>query len=157
MLLSDVTCATCLTTDAADDSALLPHQAWLLKAVALELKLTSANKQRSHAQRLMTLLLDDNPAVNQRAPDGVYEPDYSTFDNEFSLYTSQTGGAGGGGGAQGLLANQSRRKILALLDSIDFAQVSRATSRRSTNEVTALVSHTANVLKCSHVQLRDVW
>ena len=126
-----------MTTDAADDSALLPHQAWLLKAVALELKLTSANKQRSHAQRLMTLLLDDNPAVNQRAPDGVYEPDYSAYDNDFSLYTSQTGAAAGGGGAQGLMANQSRRKILALLDSIDFAQVSHSTSRRS---VTRLVT-----------------
>ena len=52
-------------TQQVGECAFLAHQSWLLKAVALELKLNAANKQRSHAQRLLTLLLDDNPASNQ--------------------------------------------------------------------------------------------
>ena len=109
-----------ISAEKCDAGALLPQQSWLLKAVALELKLTSSNKQRSHAQRLMTLLLDDNPAVNQRAPDGVYEPEFSAYD-DFSLYTSQT--QSNTTTAQGIMTRQARRKILAVLDSIDFAQV----------------------------------
>ena len=48
------------------DSLLLSQQSWLLKSVALELKLTSSNRQRSHTQRLMNLLLDDNPQAQQK-------------------------------------------------------------------------------------------
>ena len=52
-------------TQEVREGCFLVHQSWLLKAVALELKLNAANKQRSHAQRLLTLLLDDNPAPKQ--------------------------------------------------------------------------------------------
>lgn len=36
------------------------HQSWLLKTVGIELRITSLNRQRSHTQRLMRLLLDDS-------------------------------------------------------------------------------------------------
>ena len=36
------------------------QQAWLVKAVVIELRLTSLNRQRSHTDRLMSLFLDDN-------------------------------------------------------------------------------------------------
>ena len=35
------------------------HQSWLLKTVAIELRVTTLNRQRSHTQRLMKLILDD--------------------------------------------------------------------------------------------------
>jgi len=38
----------------------LMQQAWLMKAVVIELRVTSLNRQRSHTERLMALLLDDS-------------------------------------------------------------------------------------------------
>ena len=35
------------------------HQSWLLKTTAIELRVTTLNRQRSHTQRLMKLILDD--------------------------------------------------------------------------------------------------
>jgi len=37
----------------------MKHQSWLLKTVAVELRVTSLNRQRSHTHRLIKLLLDD--------------------------------------------------------------------------------------------------
>lgn len=34
---------------------------WLMKTAAIELRVTSLNRQRSHTQRLVSLLLDDQP------------------------------------------------------------------------------------------------
>ena len=50
----------------ATEQLLLSQQSWLLKAVATELRLTSVNRQRSHTQRLVQLLLDDNPSTQGR-------------------------------------------------------------------------------------------
>ncbi|KAK3098344.1 hypothetical protein FSP39_018633 [Pinctada imbricata] len=40
-------------------SSITSSQSWLMKVVSIELRLTSLNRQRSHTQRLMRLLLDD--------------------------------------------------------------------------------------------------
>ena len=37
----------------------LMQQAWLMKAIVIELRVTSLNRQRSHTERLLALLLDD--------------------------------------------------------------------------------------------------
>ena len=42
------------------ESSVVSHQSWLLKTVAIELRLTSLNRQRSHCQRLIRLLLGDD-------------------------------------------------------------------------------------------------
>lgn len=39
--------------------SVMNHQSWLLKTVAIELRVTSLNRQRSHTHRLIKLLLDD--------------------------------------------------------------------------------------------------
>ncbi|MGH0127994.1 UNVERIFIED_CONTAM: hypothetical protein FKN15_028574 [Acipenser sinensis] len=39
----------------------LNQMSWLMKTAAIELRLTSLNRQRSHTQRLLHLLLDDQP------------------------------------------------------------------------------------------------
>jgi len=36
------------------------QQTWLMKSVVIELRVTSLNRQRSHTERLMALLLDDS-------------------------------------------------------------------------------------------------
>lgn len=38
---------------------------WLMKTAAIELRVTSLNRQRSHTQRLINLLLDDQPQSQQ--------------------------------------------------------------------------------------------
>jgi len=38
----------------------LRQQAWLMQAVVVELRVTSLNRQRSHTERLMALMLDDS-------------------------------------------------------------------------------------------------
>ncbi len=59
-------CITCCNNStaaktAATENTLLSQQSWLLKCVAIELRTLAVNRQRSHTQRLITLLLDDNP------------------------------------------------------------------------------------------------
>lgn len=44
-----------------DQIAALSQMSWLMKTAAIELRLTSLNRQRSHTQRLVNLLLDDQP------------------------------------------------------------------------------------------------
>ena len=41
-------------------------QSWLLRCVAVELRVTSLGKQRSHLQRLITLLAEDAPLLSSR-------------------------------------------------------------------------------------------
>ncbi|KAF3854550.1 hypothetical protein F7725_022605 [Dissostichus mawsoni] len=62
--------------------AALSQMSWLMKTAAIELRVTSLNRQRSHTQRLVSLLLDDQP------------------------HTQRT----------------VRRKLLSVLDAIDFSQ-----------------------------------
>ena len=45
---------------AGAESVSLMQQMWLMKAVVIELRVTSLNRQRSHTERLMALLLDDS-------------------------------------------------------------------------------------------------
>ena len=42
------------------ESVSLMQQAWLMRAIVIELRVTSLNRQRSHTERLMALLLDDS-------------------------------------------------------------------------------------------------
>jgi len=49
------------------DRASLMQQAWLMKAVAIELRVTAINRQRSHTERLMALLLDDSSHLQSTA------------------------------------------------------------------------------------------
>ena len=41
----------------------LNQQSWLLRAIATEIRLTAVNRQRSHLQRLLRLLLEDSPSL----------------------------------------------------------------------------------------------
>jgi len=41
--------------------AALSQMSWLMKTAAIELRVTSLNRQRSHTQHLVSLLLDDQP------------------------------------------------------------------------------------------------
>lgn len=40
---------------------MLNQMSWLMKTASIELRVTSLNRQRSHTQRLLHLLLDDMP------------------------------------------------------------------------------------------------
>ena len=53
-----------------EDRHTLLSQSWLLKTVAIELRMTALNRQRSHTQRLLNLLLEgstDEPQKGERA------------------------------------------------------------------------------------------
>ena len=80
----------------------LNQQSWLLKSVATELRLTAQSRQRSHVQRLLSLLLTE-PLVfyPQRSSELVIDP----LDDDRSRSTM---------GSKGI------RKISEILDSIDF-------------------------------------
>ena len=51
----------------ATDNSLLNQQSWLLKCIAIELRTLGVNRQRSHTQRLINLLLDDNPNPSHKS------------------------------------------------------------------------------------------
>ncbi|CAM4580827.1 unnamed protein product [Leuciscus chuanchicus] len=63
-----------------NEIAALSQMSWLMKTTAIELRVTSLNRQRSHTQRLLNLLLDDQPHTLHT---GMYE-----F-AEFLMMTSQ--------------------------------------------------------------------
>ncbi|XP_017831104.2 nuclear pore complex protein Nup205 isoform X1 [Callithrix jacchus] len=87
--------------------SMLNQMSWLMKTASIELRVTSLNRQRSHTQRLLHLLLDDMP-VKPYSADG----EGGTEDENRSV--------------SGFLhfdtATKVRRKILSILDSIDFSQ-----------------------------------
>ncbi|XP_078527802.1 nuclear pore complex protein Nup205 isoform X2 [Lissotriton helveticus] len=85
----------------------LNQMSWLMKTASIELRVTSLNRQRSHTQRLLQLILDDMPMR-------LYSSDGEGGIEEESRSVS------------GLIhfdtATKVRRKILSILDSIDFSQ-----------------------------------
>ena len=97
------------------ENLLLSQQQWLMKAAAIELRLTASNNQRSHTQRLVNLLLQDMvkpPGLKSEVP---LESDLSYFDidsigrgESHILRAPQPSGG------------QNRRKILSILDCLSF-------------------------------------
>ncbi|KAL8613661.1 hypothetical protein ACOMHN_029753 [Nucella lapillus] len=91
-----------------------PHQSWLLKTVAIELRLTSLNRQRSHCQRLIRLLLgddDDDEQTQVLRPMGLDEGDAPGWDSDQSRLAPSSAFAG----------KQLRSKLLSLLDTVSFS------------------------------------
>ncbi|CAG2236945.1 NUP192 [Mytilus edulis] len=75
------------------------HQSWLLRTVAIELRMTTLNRQRSHTQRLMKLLLDDHiddpeqgilPGIDETVDTGFDKfSDTSYFQSSFHSHTTK--------------------------------------------------------------------
>ena len=63
----DTACMVVVVFLTGSDRASLMQQAWLMKAVAIELRVTAINRQRSHTERLMALLLDDSSHLQSTA------------------------------------------------------------------------------------------
>ena len=84
--------------------ALVHQQAWFLKSLAIELRLTSLNHQRSHAQRIVNLLL--NEPTNQMVELGHVTNPLGSDTNELKSDFDYL--------------HEKKRKVLVLLDTIDF-------------------------------------
>uniref|UniRef100_A0A665UFL1 Nucleoporin 205 n=1 Tax=Echeneis naucrates TaxID=173247 RepID=A0A665UFL1_ECHNA len=80
---------------------------WLMKTAAIELRVTSLNRQRSHTQRLVSLLLDDQPHT-QHTADGESGMEEETRSVSGFLHFDTV--------------SKVRRKLLSVLDAIDFSQ-----------------------------------
>ncbi|XP_034032952.1 nuclear pore complex protein Nup205 isoform X2 [Thalassophryne amazonica] len=87
--------------------AALSQMSWLMKTAAIELRVTSLNRQRSHAQRLVSLLLDDQPHT-QHTVDGESGMEDETRTVIGFLHFDTV--------------SKVRRKLLSVLDAIDFSQ-----------------------------------
>ena len=81
--------------------ALLQEEAWLIKTQAVELRMTTLNHQRSHAQRIINLLLNE-PTNEDADPDHM--TDYGDQRSDFDFL------------------QEKKRKILILLDAVDFSE-----------------------------------
>ncbi|XP_065267136.1 nuclear pore complex protein Nup205 isoform X1 [Emys orbicularis] len=85
----------------------LNQMSWLMKTASIELRVTSLNRQRSHTQRLLHLLLDDMPVKPYLADgEGGMEDESRSISAFLHVDT----------------ASKVRRKILSILDSINFSQ-----------------------------------
>uniref|UniRef100_A0A4W5RL30 Nucleoporin 205 n=1 Tax=Hucho hucho TaxID=62062 RepID=A0A4W5RL30_9TELE len=84
-----------------DEISALSQMSWLMKTAAIELRVTSLNRQRSHTQRLLNLLLDDQP------PDGETGMEESRSVSGFLHFDT---------------VSKVRRKLLSVLDAINFSQ-----------------------------------
>ncbi|KAF6731284.1 Nuclear pore complex protein Nup205 [Oryzias melastigma] len=91
----------------SDQIAALSQMSWLMKTAAIELRVTSLNRQRSHTQRLVSLLLDDQPHA-QHASDGESVMEEETRSVSGFLHFDTV--------------SKVRRKLLSVLDAIDFSQ-----------------------------------
>ncbi|XP_032378777.1 nuclear pore complex protein Nup205 isoform X1 [Etheostoma spectabile] len=87
--------------------AALSQMSWLMKTAAIELRVTSLNRQRSHTQRLVSLLLDDQPHT-QHTGDGESGMEEETRSVSGFLHFDTV--------------SKVRRKLLSVLDAIDFSQ-----------------------------------
>ncbi|ELK13828.1 Nuclear pore complex protein Nup205 [Pteropus alecto] len=86
--------------------SMLNQMSWLMKTASIELRVTSLNRQRSHTQRLLHLLLDDMPVKPYSDGEGGVEDENRSVSGFLHFDT----------------ATKVRRKILSILDSIDFSQ-----------------------------------
>ncbi|KAG7522445.1 nuclear pore complex protein Nup205 [Solea senegalensis] len=87
--------------------AALSQMSWLMKTAAIELRVTSLNRQRSHTQRLVSLLLDDQPHT-QHTADGESGMEEETRSVSGFLHFDTV--------------SKVRRKLLSVLDAINFSQ-----------------------------------
>ncbi|XP_066580685.1 nuclear pore complex protein Nup205 [Amia ocellicauda] len=85
----------------------LNQMSWLMKTTAIELRVTSLNRQRSHTQRLLNLLLDDQPH-RAHMGDGEAGMEEETRSVSGFLHFDSV--------------SKVRRKLLSVLDAIDFSQ-----------------------------------
>ncbi|XP_048024823.1 nuclear pore complex protein Nup205 isoform X1 [Megalobrama amblycephala] len=90
-----------------NEIAALSQMSWLMKTTAIELRVTSLNRQRSHTQRLLNLLLDDQPH-------SLHAADGETGMEEESRSVS--------GFLHFGTVSKVRRRLLSVLDAIDFSQ-----------------------------------
>ncbi|KAJ8314739.1 hypothetical protein KUTeg_006889 [Tegillarca granosa] len=97
------------------------HQSWLLKTISIELRITSLNRQRSHTQRLMRLLLDDSAEDQTSVLQPIGADDTDTFSVDRFANTSIFNSTALSQ-SRPLRGKQTRRKLLTLLDSVDFTQ-----------------------------------
>uniref|UniRef100_A0A8B9L6N0 Nucleoporin 205 n=1 Tax=Astyanax mexicanus TaxID=7994 RepID=A0A8B9L6N0_ASTMX len=84
----------------------LNQMSWLMKTAAIELRVTSLNRQRSHTQRLLNLLLDDQPHMQHADAELGMDDDSKTVSSFLHFDT----------------VSKVRRKLLSVLDAIDFSQ-----------------------------------
>ncbi|XP_067276306.1 nuclear pore complex protein Nup205 isoform X1 [Pseudorasbora parva] len=89
-----------------NEIAALSQMSWLMKSTAIELRVTSLNRQRSHTQRLLNLLLDDQPhTLHSDGETGMEEESRSV--SGFLHFGT---------------VSKVRRRLLSVLDAIDFSQ-----------------------------------
>lgn len=94
---------------------IVSQQSWLLKTTAIELRMTAQGRQRSHAQRLLGLLMGEPSAqavLGMHLPELVprrLEDDFTTADTSHVMYPDMG-------------QVQTRRKLLSILESIEFSQ-----------------------------------
>uniref|UniRef100_A0A3Q3F0R5 Nucleoporin 205 n=1 Tax=Labrus bergylta TaxID=56723 RepID=A0A3Q3F0R5_9LABR len=86
--------------------AALSQMSWLMKTAAIELRVTSLNRQRSHTQRLVSLLLDDQPHTQHSDGETGMEEETRSVSGFLHFDT----------------VSKVRRKLLSVLDAIDFSQ-----------------------------------
>ncbi|XP_074533246.1 nuclear pore complex protein Nup205 isoform X2 [Halichoeres trimaculatus] len=86
--------------------AALSQMSWLMKTAAIELRVTSLNRQRSHTQRLVSLLLDDQPHTQHSDGESGMEEETRSVSGFLHFDT----------------VSKVRRKLLSVLDVIEFSQ-----------------------------------
>ncbi|KAL0968511.1 hypothetical protein UPYG_G00267840 [Umbra pygmaea] len=89
-----------------DEMSALSQMSWLMKIAAIELRVTSLNRQRSHTQRLLNLLLDDQPHTQHTDGESGMEEESRSVSGFLHFDT----------------VSKVRRKLLSVLDAIDFSQ-----------------------------------
>ncbi|KAI2653433.1 Nuclear pore complex protein Nup205 [Labeo rohita] len=90
-----------------NEIAALSQMSWLMKTAAIELRVTSLNRQRSHTQRLLNLLLDDQPHTLHTADGETGMEEESRSVSGFLHFGT---------------VSKVRRRLLSVLDAIDFSQ-----------------------------------
>uniref|UniRef100_A0A8C2I929 Nucleoporin 205 n=1 Tax=Cyprinus carpio TaxID=7962 RepID=A0A8C2I929_CYPCA len=90
-----------------NENAALSQMAWLMKTTAIELRVTSLNRQRSHTHRLLKLLLDDQPHTLHAADGETGMEEESRSVSGFLHFGT---------------VSKVRRRLLSVLDAIDFSQ-----------------------------------
>ncbi|XDV29042.1 hypothetical protein PO909_032221 [Leuciscus waleckii] len=90
-----------------NEIAALSQMSWLMKTTAIELRVTSLNRQRSHTQRLLNLLLDDQPHTLHTADGETGMEEESRSVSGFLHFGT---------------VSKVRRRLLSVLDAIDFSQ-----------------------------------
>ena len=121
-----------------NESAVIRQEAWFLRTLAIELRITAQKRYFSQTHQILSLLLAESSSANQSAAEGL---DHGDSD----------GAPYGPLGGSGLGSDQ--KCISTLLSKVDFSEINFSSQLQLQHFEMALIQQVRDSYKCAHARM----